>query len=473
MIEHVVAVDLGATSGRVILGSVTDGRLAMSLVRRFPNVPSSVGDVLRWDLAGLYDNVIAGLSSIDTSETPVSSIGVDSWAVDYGLMKAGNLAGPPRHYRGRTAVGARAVHELIEPDELFARNGLQFLPFNTVYQLMADKIEGSLDDVDSILLIPDLIAYWMTGAQVAEETNASTTGLLLTTDLEWDRPLIRTMGFRESLFPPLVRPGHVIGELGSPGNEAGLLTGTPIVAVGSHDTASAVVAVPMDPSSAVYISCGTWGLVGIEVDKPILTVAAQRANFTNERGVDGTTRFLQNVMGLWLLSECVRDWETRGISITLETLLIEAANIGAPVAVLDVNANEFASPGNMNEKIAEHLRERSLPVPSSPAETTRLILESLATAFVASVRTAASLADVVVERIHIVGGGAMNHLLCQLIADRAELEVIAGPVEATAMGNVLIQARAIGLLAGDLAALRNIVRSSAELTNYLPHGGAA
>ncbi|MCL4118439.1 UNVERIFIED_CONTAM: hypothetical protein GTU68_041648 [Idotea baltica] len=442
--------------------------LTTTLVRRFANNPRAVDGGMRWDVAELFENILAGLAWIEASETPVLSIGVDSWAVDYGLLKNGTLTAAPRHYRDRTAVGSQAVHELVDRNALFDRNGIQFLPFNTVYQLADDKMHGSLGDVDSFLLIPDLIAYWMTGVAIAEETNASTTGLLPTTGLEWDGPLIETLGFAKSLFPRLVRPGHQIGALGGADGKAVPLVGTPVIAVGSHDTASAVVAVPMEPTSSVYISCGTWGLVGIEVDEPILTTEAQRANFTNERGVDGTTRFLQNVMGLWMLSECVRGWEKSGLSITLETLLVEASMVEAPPGLLDVNASVFAAPRNMSEEIVGDLRERGLPIPSSPAQMTRLILESLAAAFVASADQVASLAAIDVGRIHIVGGGALNQLLCQLIADRAQLEVIAGPVEATAMGNMLIQARAVGLLEGDLAALRDIVRSSCELTAYRP-----
>jgi rhamnulokinase len=475
----VAAVDLGATSGRVILGRV-DGRGAGALeirqVARFANDPVQLASGLHWDLTGLYRNVTAGLAQALREAPEVASIGVDSWAVDYALLRGGRLLGEPFHYRDeRTAAGVEAVHAIAPFEELYRRNGLQFLPFNTLYQLAAEQGQpgGCLDVADTLLLVPDVIAFQLTGTRVAERTNASTTGLLGVESREWDDELIERLRLPASVFPALVEPGERIGALRpAVAAELGLGTGSrrplEVVAVGSHDTASAVVAVPMRPESAAYISCGTWGLVGVELEHPVTTDAARRANFTNEGGVDGRVRFLHNVMGLWLLSESVRQWERDGDTVDLPGLLADAASVTAPVAVFDANDPRFLAPGDMPARIADWCREHDQLVPRSHAEFARSIVESLAQAFADAVRTASILSGVDVETIHMVGGGALNELLCQRTADRSELPVLAGPVEATAIGNVLVQARAQGFTGGSLESLRALVATAFHLRRYEP-----
>jgi len=452
----VAAVDLGATSGRVMLGRV-DGRGAGTLelrqVARFPNGPVHLASGLHWNLTGLHGHVLAGLAQALREAPDAASIGVDSWAVDYALLRGDRMLGEPYHYRDvRTAAGVESVHALAPFDELYRRNGLQFLPFNTLYQLAAEQASptGCLDIADSLLLVPDLIGFELTGERVAERTNASTTGLLRVDTREWDDELIERLGIPAAVFPRLVDPGEV-------------------VAVGSHDTASAVVAVPMRPESAAYISCGTWGLVGVELEHPVTTDAARAANFTNEGGVDGRVRFLHNVMGLWLLSESVRQWERDGEAVVdLAELLAAAASVTAPVAVFDANDARFMAPGDMPARIAEWCRERDAPVPASQAEFARSIIESLAQAFADAVADAARLSGTVVETIHIVGGGALNELLCRRTADRSGLPVLAGPVEATAIGNVLVQARAQGFAGRDLESLRALVSAAFAPRRYEP-----
>ncbi|MEV8252441.1 rhamnulokinase family protein [Rhodoglobus sp. NPDC076762] len=459
--QVVAAVDLGATSGRVMLGHVGHNELSVRPVARFPNGPVRRADGLHWDIDALYSSVLAGLAAAVREEPQLSSIGVDSWAVDYALMAGGQMVTPPFHYRDdRTAAGVERVHAIADHAELYESNGLQFLPFNTLYQFAAEQ---NLADADGFLLVPDLINYWLTGRQVAEQTNASTTGLLDLATGQWDDALIEKLGYSRSLFPELVTPGTTLGPVR---DEFGIRAD--VVAVGSHDTASAVVAVPATNDDFAYISCGTWGLVGVELNSPVLTEASRAANFTNEGGVDGRVRYLHNVMGLWLLSECVRDWQREDASVDLLELLAAASALTTTVPIFDANDPSFLAPDGMPERIAAWCVEHDVPAPQSRAEFVRSIIESLSVAFVDAVRTASDLSGKSVSVIHIVGGGSQNELLCQLIADRSGMPVLAGPVEATAIGNVLVQARAQGFVEGSLESLRSLVAAAFSPKRYLP-----
>lgn len=472
MTGSVAAIDLGATSGRVVVGRVGPGQLHMQTVARFANEPVRTRDGLHWDVLGLYRGALAGLAEAGRVAPDLASIGIDSWAVDYALLRDGRMLGTPYHYRDeRTAQGVAAVSASHPHEALFARNGLQFLPFNTLYQLAVEREWGTLALADSLLLIPDLIAYWLTGQMRTELTNASTTGLLDVQNARWDEQLGRDLGIPASLWPALVRPGEHIGRLSTDVASAVGLSELPVVAVGSHDTASAVAAVPLTSERSACISCGTWGLVGLELSAPVLTDAARDANFTNELGVDGRVRFLHNVMGLWLLSESVRSWSAAGTSIDLPTLLDEAAEVRGPVAVFDANDPRFLAPGDLPARIADWCRQHDQPVPASKAEFARSIIESLAVAFSTAVRTAEALSGRSVDVIHLVGGGALNRLLCQRLADVSGLDVLAGPVEATAMGNLLVQARANGFVHGELEDLRALVRQAEPPARFTPTPG--
>ncbi|GAA4179364.1 rhamnulokinase family protein [Gryllotalpicola koreensis] len=464
---ELAAVDLGATSGRVILGRVGPGELELRHVARFPNEPVALRDGLHWDVLGLYRNVLSGLAAAARQSAEIASVGIDSWAVDYALLRNGRMLGVPYHYRDerRGRRGPQLVHDAIDGASLFRRNGLQHLPFNTVYQLACDRADGMLDRADAMLLIPDLLGFQLTGTVVAERTNASTTGLLGAGARDWDRELATTLGFARELFPPLVDPGTSLGAV-----EA---IGAPLTAVGSHDTASAVVAIPTPRDDIAYISCGTWGLVGVELEEPVLTDAAREASFTNEGGVDGRVRFLHNVMGLWLLSESIRTWLGPGASSAeqssaLQELLAQAAAVPASVPVFDVDDPRFLAPGDLPARIAAWLGEHDLPVPDSRPAFVRCIVESLAQAFADTVATAAALSGKRVSAIHLVGGGALNGLLCQATADRSGLPVVAGPVEATAIGNLLVQARAVGAISGSLESLRAVVAATQRPQTYTP-----
>lgn len=468
----VAAVDLGATSGRVIVGHVDPDGVRMEHVTRFPNgpVPVHEGDrqALHWDVVELARQVTDGLRRAFAGHPGIVSIGIDSWAVDYGLLREGRLLGLPYHYRDeRHERGVAPVHAQLDAAELYARNGLQHLPFNTLFQFAADP---SVRLADRALLIPDLLGYWLTGVEAAERTNASTTGLLHATTRGWDPALRAAAGLPAGLLPTLRDPGDRLGPLLPAVAE--LVGGSaPVTLVGSHDTASAVVAVPATEPDFAYISSGTWSLVGVELDAPVLSDAAREANCTNEGGVDGRVRFLKNVSGLWLLSESVRTWERGGEHIDLEALLAAAAAVTAPVPVFDPADESFTPPGDMPSRIATWCTAHGLSAPATRAEFVRSILESLATAYAHTLRTIADVTGKEIRVVHVVGGGSQNRLLCQLTADRTGLPVLAGPVEATALGNVLVQARAAGLASlggASLEALRSTVARTVEPVRYTP-----
>jgi sugar (pentulose or hexulose) kinase len=454
------AVDLGAASGRVMRAEVTADRLELTEVERFGNVPVRVGGTLHWDALRIFRGVTEGLRAAG----PVDSIGIDSWAIDYGLLDAdGRLLGNPVHYRDERTNGVmERVLSQVPMEDLYATTGLQFLPFNTIFQLIAARDSAQFAAASRLLLIPDLLAYWLTGSVGAERTNASTTQLLDVRSGRWALELMDRVGIRRELFPPLREPGSAIGPLKP--DIAGYAAA--VTAVGSHDTASAVVGVPARDDRFAYISCGTWSLVGVELPAPVLTDASRAANFTNEAGVDGTVRYLRNVMGLWLLQECLRAWDSPDLGV-----LLEHAEKATPFrAVIDADDPVFLAPGEMPARIAEACRRRGQRPPDGPVETVRCIMDSLALAHRAAVLDAIRLSGRPVDVVHIVGGGARNGLLCQLTADACGLPVEAGPAEATALGNVLVQARALGVTGPDLRSLRDLVRRTHKVIRYEPRG---
>jgi rhamnulokinase len=460
------AVDLGASSGRVMTARIGDGLLDLTEVHRFPNQPVRAGGTLHWDILALYRNALEGLRAA----APLTSVGIDSWAVDYGLLDAsGSLLGNPVHYRdSRTDGVMEELRAEIADEKLYDLTGLQFLPFNTVYQLVAAARSGALSRAETLLLIPDLLAYWLTGEAGAELTNASTTALFDVRSRTWSTALLERLGIPTGLFPALREPGDPAGTMLA---ETGLPAGLPVTAVASHDTASAVAAVPASGDRFAYISCGTWSLVGVELPAPVLSAASLAANFTNEAGVDGTTRYLRNVMGLWLLQESLRAWGSPELAGAqgLQGLLDAAASLPPFRALVNPDAAEFLPPGDMPARIAAYCRRTGQEEPANEAATVRCILDSLALGHRAAVRQAAALSGRDLEVIHLVGGGSRNALLCQLTADACGLPVIAGPVEATALGNVLVQARAFGVVK-DLAEMRDLVARTQHLRRYEPRG---
>jgi rhamnulokinase len=466
----VAAVDLGATSGRVMLGHVGPDQLSVEAVHRFPNDPVRIPDGLHWNILELYRNILIGLRKAVADQPDLAGIGIDSWAVDYGLVSGNRLIDNPFHYRDeRTARGVDLVHKIADHASLYASNGLQFQPFNSIYQLAVDHEAGVIDDSTRMLMLPDLLGFWLTGEQVVERTNASTTGLLDITNGSWNTTLIDKLGLPRSLFPSLSDPGSQVGSLRDEVTaEVGARAALDVITVGSHDTASAVVGVPMTEPGAAYVSSGTWSLVGVELDRPVLTEESREANFTNEGGVDGKIRYLRNVMGMWLLSESMRSWERDGQSTELTTLLSQAAAVTISVPIFDANHPSLLPPGDMPKRIAKLCVEADAAPPASPAEFARSILESLAEAYATAIEDAERLSGSRINTVHIVGGGSQNTLLCQLTANRTRRRVLAGPVEATAVGNVLIQGRASGLVEGELPELRALIARTFPPAEYLP-----
>jgi rhamnulokinase len=460
----VAAVDLGASGGRVMAGQVRAEGVELHEVYRFPNEPVAVGGTLYWDILRLYAEVRHGLAAA-AGRFALAGVGIDSWGVDFGLLDAsGALLGNPVHYRDARTTGVPSrVHAAVPAAELYALTGIQQLPFNTIYQLAATPL---LPHATTMLLIPDLLAYWLTGEAGAEITNASTTSLLEVRAQAWATEVIRKTGLPPRIFPPLRRPGEIIGPVIEPNGPGSPL---PVIAVASHDTASAVAAVPAAGADFAYISSGTWSLAGMELDAPVLTAASRAANFTNEAGVDGTIRYLRNLTGLWLLQQCLRCWP----GSSLDDLLAGAARVPRLRFVIDPDDPVFVPPGDMPARIAAWLAGRGEAGPAGPAETVRCILDSMALGHRRAITEAQSLSGRHADVVHIVGGGARNALLCQLTADATGLPVIAGPAEATALGNVLVQARALGAAPGDLAGMRALIRSTQPLRSYSPAGDRA
>ena len=464
------AVDLGASSGRVILGKISNEKIEYEEVHRFGNGPFERGDGLYWDIDSLKANVLEGLAKL--ADAGAVSIGVDSWAVDYGLIdQGGALLRTPHHYRDeRNLRGVKSVEKTISQENLYSQAGLQFLPFNTIYQLAVDHDEqGALiDQSDKALLIPDLFNFWLCGARRTERTNASTTGLLDPVSKTWQSGLIDRLGLQQRLLADVVNEGTYLGTITSEIKQVtGLDASTQVVTVGSHDTASAFVAVPSTKPNSLFVSSGTWSLLGVELDEPVLTEQARKANFTNEGGVDGRIRFLKNVTGLWLLQECVREWRNNGQVHQIESL-IEAARLLPKQAVIDVNDPSFVAPGDMSPRVREACKQTGQKVPETEAEVVRVIIDSLVEKYISVIAELEELTNIKLERIHVVGGGSQNELLNELLATGTGLEVLAGPVEATAIGNLLVQARAAGVIHGTLEDMRSLVAKNFPIKTFAP-----
>ncbi len=470
------AVDIGASSGRVMLGraglDASGGKtVSLETVHRFPNGVVEFDGGLHWDFDALFEEVLTGLAAAAetaaASGERIVSIAIDTWAVDYGLVDAsGALRAQPfshRDERGRAAV--EWVNRTLGAERLYATTGLQFLQFNTIYQL---PNEPELKGLQA-LLIPDLIAFKLTGQRRTEATNASTTGLVDSVAGEWATEFFKPLGLPKDLFPAIIQPGDTVGTLlAETAARTGLPADTKVVAVGSHDTASAVAGVPASHEDFAYISSGTWSLVGVELESPVLSEASRLANFTNESGVDGTIRYLRNVGGLWLLSECQRTWASEGHSQELPALLEAAAALPAGGPQINADDPAFIAPDNMPERIRAAVRATGEVLPDQPAAVVRCILDSLAAAYARTLARAEELSGKQTSVVHIVGGGSQNRLLCQLTANAIGKTVVAGPVEATALGNVLVQARAAGVVGGGLRELRRLVASSSDLQCYEP-----
>ncbi len=467
-----LAFDLGAGSGRAMLGLLEDHRLSLSEVHRFPNIPIEKGNGIYWDVEGLFNSIKEGLRKGLNLEAAPESIGIDSWGVDYGLLgKDGNLLKQPHCYRDlRTS---KSFAELTRGDlgeKIYHRTGIQLQPFNTLYQLHAEKLARPdiFAEVSKLLFIPDLFNYFLTGETSTEFTYALTSQLYDPMGRQWDSSLFASIGVPIGIMQPVIPASTAIGRL-----KPDLLPGCPalpVIAVGSHDTASAVAAVPARGDQWAYISSGTWSLMGIECDRPIISKRTFTLNFTNEGGVNGKFRFLKNITGMWILSECRRVW-AKSRDFTFSELAAMVPDAEPFVSLIDPDWPGFYSPAGMPEAIAEYCRRTNQKSPQSQAEFVRCIFESLALKYRVVLEQLMEFSGKPIEVIHIVGGGAQNGIMCQFAANATGRKVAAGPIEATAAGNILAQAMASGQIESAQSA-REIVRRSFAMKMYAPEDTA-
>ena len=474
-----LALDLGAESGRGLLGRFDGETLALEEVHRFPNGPVRLLDTLHWDLLHLYESCKVALKKA-ASGRALDGVGVDTWGVDFGLIGRGDtLLGNPVHYRDARTDGLMDVAAGLVPRErIYEVTGLQFLPFNTIYQLLAMKEAGSplLDAAETLLMMPDLFAWLLTGARACERTDASTTQLLDPRSGTWSDELCAALGLPRRILPNLVAPGTELGTLRKSVSDELNIPSLAVLATAGHDTAAAVAAVPTtsraDPPDWCYLSSGTWSLLGVEVPRPIINAATYEHNFTNEGGVAGTTRLLKNIMGLWLVQECRRTWSRAGRDFSYEELIPRAEAARPFASLVDPDDLAFLPPGDMPARMAAFCARTGQPSPEDEGGFVRCALESLALKYRWTIETLEAIVGTRIKTIHVVGGGARNALLCQFTADACNRPVLAGPVEATAMGNVMIQAMGRGRI-GSLSDLRAVVARSFPVTTYEPRDSRA
>src|SRR4051794_33512734 len=483
-----LALDLGAESGRGLLGKFDGERLTLDEVHRFANGPVRMLDTLHWDLPRLFDEIKTALRKLSATNRGVDGVGVDTWGVDFGLTGGGDtLVGTPVHYRDAGTDGMlEAAFRRVPRERIYEITGLQFLPFNTLYQLLALRLADSplLEVAETLLMMPDLLAWLLTGRRVGERTNASTTQLLDPRTGRWSDALCADLNLPRSILPELVEPGTELGPLRPALAEEVGLTGRhlTVLAPATHDTASAVAAVPVvrpagvaavvGPPDWCYLSSGTWSLLGVEVSQPVIIAETLRANFTNEGGVAGTTRLLKNIMGLWLVQECRRTWARQGRDYSYDDLHARAKAARPFAALIEPDDPSFLAPGDMPARLASYCARTGQQAPADEGAFVRCALESLALKYRWTIERLEAIVGTTIRTIHIVGGGTRNTLLCQFAADACGRVVHAGPVEATAAGNVLLQAMGRGRL-GSLDDARAVVARSFPVTVYEPRDTAA
>ncbi len=469
--QHFIAVDLGATSGRVILATVAKERTDMETLHRFSNRLVCTGGKYYWNIYALYEEIVEGLRLAARRGVPVRSIGIDTWGVDMAFVaEDGTLAGLPRAYRDPYTGGIpEEFFRTIPRREVYERTGIQFMNFNSLYQLCAARKEGSaaLKHASKILFMPDALSYLLTGEAVCEYTVLSTSQFMNPHTKRPDAELLAAAGIDASLFPRVVMPGERIGVLtASVAHQTGLGP-VPVVAVAGHDTGSAVAAVPAENERFAYLSSGTWSLMGIELPEPVIDDRTYTLNFTNEGGVDGTARLLKNITGMWLLEQCRTAWAREGKEYSYTDIMRMTEAAAPSGATIDPDAAEFAAPTDMPAAIRAYCRDHGLTEPADDAATMRLIFDSLAAKYAEVLQKLRQLAPFDIECLHVIGGGAQNELLNRLTATACGIPVVAGPTEATALGNVMVQARTAGMV-GTLAEIRQHIRRSVRTRTYNP-----
>ncbi len=469
--KNFLAFDLGATSGRTILGSLENGHLTIKELTRFPNIMIHLHDKYFWSIYALYGALKQGLCAAAEEKIPIESIGIDTWGVDFAYLgEDGTILGLPRAYRDPYTNGVPdEFFRSVSRKEVYDLTGIQIMNFNSLYQLYAAGKEPSsaFKAAAGALFMPDALSYLLSGKKVCEYTIASTSQALNPRTKCFEEKLLQVSGVNGKFFPPIVMPGTIIGVLTDTVAKDTGLGKVKVVAVAGHDTASAIVSVPAENERFAYLSSGTWSLMGIEVKEPVITEDSYKMNFTNEGGVEGTTRFLKNITGMWLLEQCRKEWSGSGKEYTYPELVEMARSAGAFRSLIDSDDPLFANPGSMPAAIADYCRRTGQPVPEQDSEFVRCIFESLALKYRWVLDNIVKVAPFPIEKLHVIGGGSQNNLLNQWTANSAGIPVVAGPAEATAIGNVMMQAKAMGLVK-DLAAIRQTVRNSVTPRVFLP-----
>ena len=473
---NLLGFDFGASSGRAMLGVFDGERIEIEEIHRFSNDPVMLCGRCVWDVPRLVYEMKQALLKLSRTGLRVDAIGIDTWGVDFGMLdKNGHLLGLPVHYRDDRTLGMREkVREIIPDRELFAHTGLAYNQFNTLYQLYAMKLEGDpvLEKAADLLFMPDLLAYFLTGKKGTEYTVASTSELINPYTRDWDIPLMEKLGLPTGFLGAVKLPGTVRGTLlPEIARECGV-DEIPVIAIGSHDTASAVAAVPAREKDFAYISSGTWSLLGVEIEKPLCEEGVMNANYTNEGGVDGSIRLLKNIMGLWIIQECKREWDRRSDAVGFAELVEMAVKAPAFKAIIDVDDPCFMAPGDMPNRIQAYCERTGQAVPNGRGEISRVIYESLALKYRWAIERLEEVLGHPVKVLHIVGGGSKNALLNRFTAEAIKRPVVAGPGEGTVIGNLLMQAVALGEIE-DISALRRVVEASFPTETFAPETDGA
>ena len=472
--EVFLAADLGASSGRLVAGSFDGSRIELEEVHRFDNGGVEIADHLYWDFLGLWNELQEGLSLASSKYQGIASLGVDTWGVDFGLLDSNDqLLANPRHYRDQSQEILETAFGIVPREEIFEQTGLQFMEFNSLYQLLSLKRENSqlLDNAACLLMIPDLMHWVLSGEKVSEFTNATTTQMLDPRTGDWALSMLDRFSLPSGILQPVTAAGTVLGPLRRSVAETTGLRDVNVVLPGTHDTASAVMAVPVDAETQssgrwCYISSGTWSLMGMEIPQPVINDRCLQLNFTNEGGVGQTVRLLKNIAGLWLVQQCRAAWASEQ-EYSWEQLVEMAGESDARTCLIDPDDACFVAPRDMPTAIQQFCQESSQPVPETEGAVIRCALESLALRYRTVLQSLEDLSGQSIETIHIVGGGSRNRLLCQMTADACNRTVIAGPVEATAIGNLMMQLVAAGAVAS-ISEAREVVRASFEVEQYIP-----
>ena len=466
-----LAFDLGATSGRSILGTIEHDRLQMKELTRFPNQIIQIGEHFHWNIYSLFEHLKAGLVAAKKEGVEITSIGIDTWGVDFALIaEDGSILGAPYAYRDPHTVGAPEKYfEIVPREKVYDLTGIQVMNFNSLYQLFAlsQANNSLLRATKEILFMPDALAYMLTGNKVVEYTIASTSQILNPRTKQFEAELLEKAGVSATILGEIVMPGHEIGTLRDDLAEESELGKVKVVAVAGHDTGAAVAAVPASNENFAYLSSGTWSLMGIEVKNAIINEETFALNFTNEGGVEGTTRFLKNITGMWLLEQCLKEWKKEGITYAYEKLVQMADTVPAFQSMLDTDHASFANPVCMTSAIVEYCAATGQTAPSNHAEFVRCIFESLSLKYKYVINILKELAPFPIEKLHVIGGGSKNPLLNQWTANSIGIPVVAGPSEATAIGNIMIQAKAAGCV-DSLQEMRQIIGESVQLDEFLP-----